>query len=283
MDRSPGLHRGDVSRAATGVIMLKPGGFFFELARFVKHRIVLPPLQWLGCDYMSSVGLEHIDLQLVSILQRQRNGFFVEAGANDGINQSNTYYLEKILGWKGILVEPLSEEADRCRRNRRRSAVINAALVRTGGPKSVAIEPARLMTIVRDGAVSDSSVEDHVRAGRRLHGLPSELPTRQVVARPLSEVFDDHNVSHVDFFSLDVEGYELEVLMGIDWGKVCIEHLFVETRPENQQEIDRLLLSQGFECIRTWDRITIAEKLYRPRSDDREKSQSRVTQASEAP
>src|SRR4051812_36881077 len=30
-----------------------------------------------------------------------RGGTFIEAGANDGIAQSNTYYLEKHLGWTG--------------------------------------------------------------------------------------------------------------------------------------------------------------------------------------
>jgi hypothetical protein len=30
-----------------------------------------------------------------------RPGFFVEAGANDGYQQSNTYYLEHLRGWSG--------------------------------------------------------------------------------------------------------------------------------------------------------------------------------------
>ena len=35
-----------------------------------------------------------------------RDGVFIEAGANNGVWQSNTYYLEKKLGWHGVLVEP---------------------------------------------------------------------------------------------------------------------------------------------------------------------------------
>ena len=34
------------------------------------------------------------------------SGFFVEVGANDYRHFSNTYYLETMLGWSGLAVEP---------------------------------------------------------------------------------------------------------------------------------------------------------------------------------
>jgi hypothetical protein len=37
---------------------------------------------------------------------KKRDGFFIEAGAHDGVEASNTLYLEKKMGWKGLLVEP---------------------------------------------------------------------------------------------------------------------------------------------------------------------------------
>ena len=45
-------------------------------------------------------------------------GFFIECGANDGVNQSNTWYLEKYLNWKGILIEPLKEQFKELIKNR---------------------------------------------------------------------------------------------------------------------------------------------------------------------
>jgi len=36
-----------------------------------------------------------------------RRGVFVEVGANDGVAQSNTYFLGRRRGWTGILIEPV--------------------------------------------------------------------------------------------------------------------------------------------------------------------------------
>ena len=36
----------------------------------------------------------------------KRNGFFIEFGASNGVDHSNTYLLEKRFNWRGILAEP---------------------------------------------------------------------------------------------------------------------------------------------------------------------------------
>jgi hypothetical protein len=40
---------------------------------------------------------------LVKLFKQKRKGFFIEAGAFDGESFSNTLYLEKRLGWTGLL------------------------------------------------------------------------------------------------------------------------------------------------------------------------------------
>ena len=48
----------------------------------------------------------HQDLFVLSELNFETGGFFVEFGATDGIAGSNTWLLEKKFGWNGILAEP---------------------------------------------------------------------------------------------------------------------------------------------------------------------------------
>ena len=76
-----------------------------------------------------SYALHELDRALARIL-RKRRGVFVEAGANDGIAQSNTYYLERYLGWRGLLIEPIPELFRRCVVNRPRCHVCSGAFGR---------------------------------------------------------------------------------------------------------------------------------------------------------
>jgi hypothetical protein len=46
------------------------------------------------------------DLWVLHETRHKRNGYFVEFGAADGVNLSNTCLLEREFGWRGILAEP---------------------------------------------------------------------------------------------------------------------------------------------------------------------------------
>lgn len=48
----------------------------------------------------------------------KREGYFVEVGAADGLEHSNTYLLEKEFGWSGLLAEPSLLQRDALERNR---------------------------------------------------------------------------------------------------------------------------------------------------------------------
>ena len=74
-----------------------------------------------------------IDAQLQRYLP-DRPGVFVEAGANDGYTWSNTYYLERWRGWRGVLVEAIPQLAAECRTLRTRSQVFDCALVSDAVP-----------------------------------------------------------------------------------------------------------------------------------------------------
>src|SRR4051812_7716391 len=58
-----------------------------------------------GSDALSKFAPYDMQEQLLEIIGP--NGFFVEAGANDGLEQSNTYWLERFHGWRGVLVEAI--------------------------------------------------------------------------------------------------------------------------------------------------------------------------------
>jgi hypothetical protein len=59
------------------------------------------------------------DLFVLTQLGFKRNGFFVEFGATDGVELSNTYILEKQFDWSGILAEPAKCWHEALERNRK--------------------------------------------------------------------------------------------------------------------------------------------------------------------
>lgn len=70
--------------------------------------------------------------QDVWVLQRIGNkGFFVDVGAHDGVESSNTFALSK-AGWGGICVEPNRESYARLIDNRRCMAINTAAVAKDG-------------------------------------------------------------------------------------------------------------------------------------------------------
>src|SRR5688572_29398394 len=59
------------------------------------------------------------DLLVLSQLDFKRSGYFVEFGATNGVDISNTYLLESEFGWNGILAEPARCWHEALGRNRR--------------------------------------------------------------------------------------------------------------------------------------------------------------------
>jgi FkbM family methyltransferase len=171
-------------------------------------------------------GLDGLDLKLAQHL-KHRGGFFVEAGANDGVAQSNTMLLARSRGWRGLLVEPVPELADRCRRHRPDSTVVQAALVAPDhAAPTVAMRYANLMSLVPGAQGSADADAQHVARGEQLQGVTSyEL---EVPARTLSAILDAHAVRHVDLLSLDLEGYEVPALRGLDLARHRPDFILVE-------------------------------------------------------
>ncbi len=158
-------------------------------------------------------------------------GFFVEAGANDGFTQSNTYYFEARRGWSGILIEPVPELAEQCRRNRRRSVVVPAALVASDfAAAEIEMRFAGLMS-VSAGAFGDAALcERQIALGLQQRGVAGTYTVR-VPALTLSAVIAAHAAGReIDLLSLDVEGAELTALAGLDLARHAPRFLCIEAR-----------------------------------------------------
>jgi FkbM family methyltransferase len=155
-------------------------------------------------------------------------GFFVEAGANDGYDQSNTYYLERVRGWRGLLVEPVPFLLREAVRERPRSRVVGCALVAPDYTEpTVRLRYGGLMTTLAGARGSEEADRAWVQPA---HAFVQEEPEHELVApaRTLSSLLDEAGAPPVDLLSLDVEGFEPQVLAGLDLDRHAPRFMLIE-------------------------------------------------------
>jgi FkbM family methyltransferase len=181
-----------------------------------------------GMTPETSYALDELDRKVAAYLPTR--GVFVEAGAHDGLTQSNTAMLEFSRGWRGLLVEPVPELARQCRANRPGSRVEQAALVAADFPdESISMTYCNRSSIVEGGRGDPAADRDWLARCRRLPDQVDVEPySVRVPARTLSSLLDRHAMTRVDFLSLDLEGYEASALRGLDFERHRPTMLLIE-------------------------------------------------------
>ena len=171
---------------------------------------------------------ERMDKMILELFKGMKGGFFIEIGAADGVNCSNTLLLEKKHNWKGLLIEARKSDYILCKKNRKNSIVENFILTSFEDKKAklqISAEGLKSRIIVDDEKHSYSDYFQNVSY--------KETSTETTPNITLTEVLKKHSIDNVDIMSLDVEGYEIKVLEGYDEETKIIKYLIVETNLEN--------------------------------------------------
>ena len=184
-----------------------------------------------------------------------KGGVYVEAGANDGIRQSNTLALKETLGWSGILVEPSPTAFAALERNRPGDHLVNAALVAFGGDGSSVsgafqdghltgtMDPA---LFARAGDTPTGKFSSGMARLRNSLGMKPRITMVSVRSTTLDEVLTGAGIEHVDLLSLDVEGFELQVLRGVNFSRVRPSVIVLEVRKVDTWDLVQLLSGVGY-------------------------------------
>jgi FkbM family methyltransferase len=135
-----------------------------------------------------------LDNKLDELFERKQNGFFLELGANNGILQSNTAFLEKNRNWSGVLIEPNIKNYEFCKLNRPNSICYNYACVSDDFTDEFVYGDFNLDP--NDQTSLMSSVN-----GTRLNLFKKNLT--RVPASTLTNILDRQVIPKIDLLSLD--------------------------------------------------------------------------------
>lgn len=186
------------------------------------------------------------DRLLDSFFGHKRSGVYVEIGAFDGVEMSNTLYFEQI-GWTGVLVEADPDLADRCRANRPGSTVAQCAAVAPAARGTVSfdiVEANRGLSSLGLSAADLSRVRSWTGA--------EQVRRITVPARTIDEILADTVAGPIDFATVDVEGHEADVLEGFDLSRWRPQVVIVErNRTLPDRRVMRHMHRHGYRYTRT--------------------------------
>jgi FkbM family methyltransferase len=188
------------------------------------------------------------DLFALSVLGEKRNGYFVEFGAGDGVTLSNSYMLETTFGWTGIVAEPSVRFAPKIHAHRR--CVIDTRCVWSCSGEKLTFAEVRYF-----GELSTLTQFAKGDAHDRSSAIEYTVETVS-----LNDLLNQHGApSEIDYFSIDTEGSELEILKAFDFNRwrfnvITVEHSYV---PAKRNAIYELLTANGYTRVPTelaqWD------------------------------
>lgn len=153
-------------------------------------------------------------------------GFYVDAAAADPIRLSNSYFFDICLGWSGICIEGLPARAKMLREQR--TCTVVESLITNADGDDVYFQVPEMF--------GGETLSNKIVGGGSEH-------VQKFTGLTLATILARHNVTKINYFSLDIEGFELPAIESIDWGKVDVDVLTVEI---NNKFVKPALLKKGF-------------------------------------
>jgi len=175
----------------------------------------------------------------------QGKGVFLEIGADDGIDNSNTRFFEESLGWTGICVEPRPQAFSQLIKNRK--CLCKQAAIGNERKRS------SFLSISGYGkglsGLIDHYDKRHVNRISREMALPaakdSTAETIEVEVLPIADLLTENSIHHIDICSIDTEGSEFEIVQSIDFSRFHFNVLLIENN-YRQNNVHKHLTQQGF-------------------------------------
>lgn len=182
--------------------------FYFEVRDLIKD----PNIKILNRTFLINDSKSENGQDIFALFANnfKSGGQFLEFGAYDGFNFSNTYLLEKNFGWHGLLIDPIPNHFD----------IMNSTRICQKLLGAVTPDKQKTVTVVESSASNLSKIAER-KILTKVHTVP---------AFTLTEILEKYFPSkNLDFLSIDTEGNDIEILKSINIfdyriKSICVEH-----------------------------------------------------------
>lgn len=215
------------------------------------------PATGLLAELHAKYGTEHFsqnneELIIRDFFNDRRNGVFLDVGAYDFQRLSNTFFLEKNLGWTGIAIDAQKEFAE-------------------GYAK---FRPGTQFFAFYVSDASDETVKFFVPPNRKNIGSGHEevaqhesaYDTLEVQTITLNDLLSKLEVKKIDFLNMDIELHEPAALAGFDIEKYNPDLVCIEFHEAVRSQITAYMDRHGYVPIEKYFEVDSRNRYYRPRN-----------------
>lgn len=165
------------------------------------------------------------------------NGISIEAGASNGILENNTKFFEDNLNWRTINVEPLPDWYSELIVNRPNSINLNYAL-----------DPYENDTdkILYIPDIPIYGLKNHLSSLNQDNILKYKNSIKEIGIKTITfnEIISRYQITKLNLFTLDIEGYELEFLKSFNEWKIYPDVFMIEIGHINENKVNEIVLSK---------------------------------------
>ena len=181
------------------------------------------------------------------IFPGKKDGVFLDIGAYDGVSFSNTYFLEKNRNWTGLCIEPQPDTFERLRAQRSCICVNGCAGTSNGSVAFFQIQGDDEYGMW-SGIEASFTPEHRERIAELLQHASDRVQKCDLPCFDLNEMLQKHELFHIDYVSLDIEGGEFELLSHLDFNRFDIGALTIEHGHSDPRIID-LMKARNYELV----------------------------------
>lgn len=207
---------------------------FKNTVKKIIPRRIIEGIQFVRKNYtdiyvVKSYSQEGEDMILRRFFENKDIGFYIDVGAHHPKRFSNTYYFYK-QGWKGINIDAMPNSMKAFDKLRKRDVNIEAAI---SNEKSILTYYEFNETALNGFSKPMSLMRNELEN----YSIVDSYPITTKTLNEVLDIFTKEISEEIDFITIDVEGFDFNVLRSLDLNKYRPSLILIEILSETLEDV----------------------------------------------